>query len=796
MKRWLIIVCVAWFAAMELQSKVVPGSAGREFYFTVFDHRLTDTSPLTQQVSVGICSTDETYVTVEFGGRSRQYHVAADSYIVTPPAVIPPFTPVHITSTAPCYVNVRVADDAGSAESAILPTHLLGTDYMLQGNKGFSTQVDGATVETYSQFAVVGVADNTSVTVYPIRQIQCVTTQQTIERNVAETFTLAKGEVLFFRVNTIWDIILGSSIHSDKPVAVFQGNSVTQLTSGVLDYVWEQTMPTSYWGTRFVIPMSADVEGLQYMLTAIEDNTEINRWENGEQRVKVGLGSRISELRSWSRHGVPGLITAYIESSKPICCSVYLSGGPESGDPGAPSLTAIVPMDKMAHEARWVLPSAANNFSSQSVLVTTLAVYEQSVTLNGQPISAYMKNHGGEYLIADNYVTWELPVPSNQAMVLKADEGGFSAHVMRLSDHAGASLFNVSLANEPEVLIDVPEQVCVGGEALLTSEVRNDGTLVEPLTYQWYSSSDAVTWLPVAHANGPEWRIAKAGTPMTAWFKVEVCGVLNTTYENICLMSDSMMMVVKQCTPEDNMQRIDTTVCDTLLPYQWRNYEWTTGGVVRDTLIDVSAQDTVYRQFSLHTRTCCPEIKTAQVDSAVCDTLLPYQWVFRDTVLLFDEVGRQEIRLPHPTWTNCTDSVIALVLDTFRCERLYPIIVNKYNWQLLLDYTALSRFFPGCTAKAFQWYKDGEVIDGATEDDYAEQQELSGIYQLRVLLDDDRSVWSRQLEITNTSEPQRVTKRIFNGYGIEVDEVQMRHGVYLIMYRQGEYTWTDKILLP
>ena len=67
MKRWLIIVCVAWFAAMELQSKVVPGSAGREFYFTVFDHRLTDTSPLTQQVSVGICSTDETYVTVEFG---------------------------------------------------------------------------------------------------------------------------------------------------------------------------------------------------------------------------------------------------------------------------------------------------------------------------------------------------------------------------------------------------------------------------------------------------------------------------------------------------------------------------------------------------------------------------------------------------------------------------------------------------------------------------------------------------------------------------------------------------------
>jgi hypothetical protein len=134
-------------------------------------------------------------------------------------------------------------------------------------------------------------------------------------------------------------------------------------------------------------------------------------------------------------------------------------------------------------------------------------------------------------------------------------------------------------------------------------------------------------------------------------------------------------------------------------------------------------------------------------------------------------------------------------LDTVHCERLYPIIVNKYNWQLLCDNVALRRIFPDRIPTAFQWYKNQKPIPGATIDDYAEQNELNGIFQLRVTLDNEEYIWSNILEIFGSNPETPVRIHIYNSRGERVSETQVTHGFYLYRYEQGEHSWTQKRMI-
>lgn len=226
-------------------------------------------------------------------------------------------------------------------------------------------------------------------------------------------------------------------------------------------------------------------------------------------------------------------------------------------------------------------------------------------------------------------------------------------------------------------------------------------------------------------------------------------------------------------------QQVDTTVCDTLLPLIWQGRQWTGEGTQTDTLRYTDGKDSVYTQISLHTQKCCPEVQTVHIDTLVCDSLLPFEW----QGVVWEKAGVQEINIPHPKWTQCIDTNYIVRLETY--ERLWPLIVNKYNWQLLLDNVKLRQLFPESTACAFQWYKDDEPIPGATEDDYSEQNELNGRFQLRIELDDDQTIWSNILTILPTETEMPIETKVYNWQNL-----------YLIRYEQGDKVWTEKRLIP
>ncbi len=243
--------------------------------------------------------------------------------------------------------------------------------------------------------------------------------------------------------------------------------------------------------------------------------------------------------------------------------------------------------------------------------------------------------------------------------------------------------------------------------------------------------------------------------------------------------------------PEIVTERADTTVCDTLMPFTWRDTLFTEPATYEILYKNERGCDSLIRVLTLGTQVCCPNVVTITADTTVCDTLMPFTWTIGGQTFVFEQAETQEREMPHPKWTECTGTNYVLRLDTFHCEKLWQIIVNKYDWQLLCNNVALREYFPAQTATAFQWYKNEQAIPGATGDDYSEHNELQGVFQLNVHLSDGRSIWSNIIEIEGPEDaPARV--QIYNSQGMPVSEGQMTRGVYLYRYEKGKEVWTEK----
>lgn len=349
----------------------------------------------------------------------------------------------------------------------------------------------------------------------------------------------------------------------------------------------------------------------------------------------------------------------------------------------------------------------------------------------------------------------------------------------------------------PPVTIEGEAEVCTNTSTTLTANFTNDGTFAEPLAYKWWHSADSVTWTEMSDFNGEILTFSTIQKADSGWYKVAVSGDGNIESVNCRAMSEPFRLRVNECEPpvppcpELITITADTMVCDTLMPYRWRDTLFTEPATYEILYKNELGCDSLLRVLTLGTQVCCPNVVTITADTTVCDTLMPFTWTIGGQTFVFEQVETQEREMPHPKWTECTGTNYVLRLDTFHCEKLWLIIVNKYDWQLLCNNVALRNYFPAQTATAFQWYKNEQAIPGATGDDYSEHNELQGVFQLNVHLNDGRSIWSNIIEIEDPEDaPARV--QIYNSQGMPVSEGQMTRGVYLYRYEKGKEVWTEK----
>ena len=76
-----------------------------------------------------------------------------------------------------------------------------------------------------------------------------------------------------------------------------------------------------------------------------------------------------------------------------------------------------------------------------------------------------------------------------------------------------------------------------------------------------------------------------------------------------------------------------------------------------------------------------------------------------------------------------------------------------------------------------------QPIPGANEDDYAEQNELQGRFQLRIILDNNQTIWSNILEIGEIAEPEPIIRKVYYWQSLMI-----------VRYQQADKIWYEKRL--
>ncbi len=117
----------------------------------------------------------------------------------------------------------------------------------------------------------------------------------------------------------------------------------------------------------------------------------------------------------------------------------------------------------------------------------------------------------------------------------------------------------------------------------------------------------------------------------------------------------------------------------------------------------------------------------------------------------------------------------------------------------MCDNTRLKTYFPDNTATSYKWYKNGEVVPNANEDDYSEHQELQGAFQLHLTLDNKQLIRSNILYI-NASEREEELIAIYNYMGASISittpQERLPSGIYIFVYQSGNQTRTEQVYIP
>ena len=265
--------------------------------------------------------------------------------------------------------------------SYVLPSQSLANNYVIQTYEQ-STQSSIHSYITQNQtsaFLIVATDDNTMVNITP-------TVSTLGNHGAGQTFhvTLNRGQVYQVRSNKNEDTrdLSGSTVTSDKPIAVFNGNTLTAIPNNrsTLDHIFEQAMPIQSWGKRFVVTASLERNQDYVKITSATDNNEIRK--NGEVIATLNEGqSHTFELTNSAR-------SCFIECTGPAAVYLYntTSDGSNIGDP---SVVWIAPIEQRIDDITF------STFNNQHINITTHHVNiivnsddAGDVLLDGNPIPA------------------------------------------------------------------------------------------------------------------------------------------------------------------------------------------------------------------------------------------------------------------------------------------------------------------------------------------------------------------------------------------------------------------------
>ena len=242
---------------------------------------------------------------------------------------------VEATEEVSVYAAIRMEYSYDATN--VLPTTALGSEYIIQDYPPYNSEG-----ESHAAFMIVATEDNTTVRITP-----STTTQKNKPANTFFEVNLSKGQTYqvvgkdkaSFSGTTISAYTTGNR-NTPKKIAVYSGADFTQVPGGksARDCLYEQAMPTDYWGTQFVVTRSMEKDANRVRITAQTNGTTIsidgielanilNAGETYEFEMSDNLGSsEMASAISKAGREVPDILSGeahYIETSCPVAVFEY-----------------------------------------------------------------------------------------------------------------------------------------------------------------------------------------------------------------------------------------------------------------------------------------------------------------------------------------------------------------------------------------------------------------------------------------------------------------------------------------
>jgi hypothetical protein len=243
-----------------------------------------------------------------------------------------------------------------------LPSDVAGSDYTLMAwDTGYQTNS--------SQYTLVGISDQTTVTLLPSLSDPCGTEME---------ITLNAGDV-YQHLSCNQGDVTGTRIQASQPISVFAGHqcaNVPDTRYGYCDHIIEQIPSTDTWGKRFLVtPLATRTKGDTFRVLANYDETIVKI--PGVEDVTLSAGEYYETLISDA--GV-------IEANQPIMVSQYSNGTTFDGVTSDPFMMVIPPYEQFLDNYTFATPT--EGFRVNYVNVVVKSDFQGALRLDGNEIES------------------------------------------------------------------------------------------------------------------------------------------------------------------------------------------------------------------------------------------------------------------------------------------------------------------------------------------------------------------------------------------------------------------------
>ena len=330
---------------------------------------------------------------------------------------------LHVVTTDSISLFAFNFREVSMDASCILPTHALGSDYVVQCYTPNSINSDTAML---SEFSVLALENNTMVEI----QLACDTKGGHHAGNI---FYVVLDAGQCYQVQSIpfgemESDLSGSRVRSleDKKIAVFAGDRGVYLPnpdplSGTADMIFEQMTPIDMWGKRFIVTSTERRYYDRVRVTSANDNCQV--------LVDGVLQATIDAFETYEFETLPDAPAILLETSEPTEVFMYLTGvlyhqsNPLIGDP---SMVRISPLEQtMDYVTFPIFINGHCTYHYVNIVVATAFV--QNMVLDGQNIAS----HFSEVASYPEYSFAKIQLGSG-VHTLSNPMGGFVAHTYGL----------------------------------------------------------------------------------------------------------------------------------------------------------------------------------------------------------------------------------------------------------------------------------------------------------------------------------------------------------------------------